>query len=225
MFDLQGAPAFHLISETVSQHVRVAFSGEGADELFGGYYWIYTHPLGFSDRIRNRMNSMPVGDGVRQMVEELFPSPEDERIYRRNLFDALMRSGLSNCHLQSVDRSSGAFGFEVRPAYLYDDLAEFVLRLPIEYKVPDKFTTKRILRDAFRPEMERLGLDWVLNRKKQGMPSALANIAGYIQQRMESEISDTVYSERPLKDYLHTKADVYLFDLFNKKFLSETANV
>jgi len=159
------------------------------------------------------------------MVEELFSSPEDERIYRRNLFDALMRSGLSNCHLQSVDRSSGAFGFEIRPAYLFDDLADFALRLPIEYKVPDKRITKRILRDAFRPELEQLGLEWVLVRRKMGMPTALSNIAKPIQERMENAVSDVAFSDRPLKDYLHTKTDVYLFDLFNKAFLSEPVNV
>jgi asparagine synthase (glutamine-hydrolysing) len=225
VFDIQGAPAFHLLSQTVSEHVRVAFSGEGADELFGGYYWIYTHPLGFSDRIRNRLESIPAQDAVRQMVNELFPFPENEKIYQRNLLDALMKTGLSNCHLQSVDRSSGAFGFEVRPAYLYDDLAEFALRLPIEYKVPDVHTTKMILRDAFRPELERLGLDWVLTRKKQGMPSALANIAGQIQERMESVVSDIAFSERPSPEYLHTKTDTYLFNIFRENFLSETANV
>ncbi|GAI93192.1 unnamed protein product, partial [marine sediment metagenome] len=54
VFDIHGGVAFHLLSETVSEHVKVAFSGEGADELFGGYYWVYTHPLGFADRIRGR---------------------------------------------------------------------------------------------------------------------------------------------------------------------------
>jgi len=225
VFDIQGAPAFHLLSQTVSEHVRVAFSGEGADELFGGYYWIHTHPLGFSDRIRGYLESIPAQGAVRRMVNELFPFPENEKVYQRNLLDALMKTGLSNCHLQSVDRSSGAFGFEIRPAYLYDDLAEFALRLPIEYKVPDVHTTKMILRDAFRPELEHLGLDWVLNRKKQGMPSALANISGQIQERMESAVSDRAFSERPLKEYLHTKTDVYLFNLFRNNFLSETANV
>lgn len=225
VFDIQGAPAFHLLSKTVSEHVRIAFSGEGADELFGGYYWIYTHPLGFSDRIRGQLESMPAGGEVHRMVNELFPLPEDEEVYRRNLLDALMKTGLSNCHLQSVDRSSGAFGFEVRPAYLYNALAEFALGLPIEYKVSDKVTTKRILRDAFRPELERLGLDWVLTRQKQGMPSALANIATRIRQEMESAISDAAFAKRPLEEYLHTKVDVYLFDLFSKGFLAERAYV
>jgi len=37
VFHVQGGIAFHLLSERVAQHVKVAFSGEGADELFGGY--------------------------------------------------------------------------------------------------------------------------------------------------------------------------------------------
>ena len=42
VFDVQGGVAFHLLSQKVAENVKVAFSGEGADELFGGYYWIYT---------------------------------------------------------------------------------------------------------------------------------------------------------------------------------------
>ena len=222
VFDVYGGLAFHLLSETVSQHVRVAFSGEGADELFGGYYWVYTHPLGFADRIRSRLNSFGSRDQVARLVDGLFPYPEDERLYRRNAFNALMQGGLANYHLQSVDRSAGAFGFEIRPAYLFDDLAEYVLGLPIEYKVPDKRTTKRILRDAFRPELERLGLDWVLTRPKEGMPAALHTLAPAITRIMEDAVEDSTFSEHPLRPFFVTKADQYLFNVFAEAFLPQT---
>ncbi len=221
VFDIHGAMAFHLLTETVSQHVRVAFSGEGADELFGGYYWIYTHPLGFSDRIRARLQQLPRESQVWRQVEDLFPQPEDELAYRRNLLDALVRSGLANYHLQSVDRSCGAFGFEVRPAYLYDDLADYALSLPIEYKVPDGNTTKRILRDAFRPEFKQLGLEWVLTRRKLGMPAALGNLAGLIAERMAAEVTDADFASHPLRPYLASKVDVYLFRKFAECFQLE----
>ena len=222
VFDILGGVAFHLLSETVSEYVKVALSGEGADELFGGYYWIYTHPLGFSDRIRGNLDNLQSsGDGIRKIVNQLFPLPEDESIYRRKLFDALVRGGLSNYHLQSVDRSAGAFGFEIRPAYLHDDISDFALKLPIEYKVPDKQITKRILKDAFKPELEKLGLDWVPGRLKEGMPAAISSLAPIINQIIESSIDDSVLTRHVLRNYLLTKADIYYFELFAKTFLPE----
>ena len=35
----QDAVAFYLLSEQVSQDVKVVMSGQGADEVFGGYFW------------------------------------------------------------------------------------------------------------------------------------------------------------------------------------------
>jgi len=31
--------AFYLLSEQVSKHIKVVQSGQGADEVFGGYFW------------------------------------------------------------------------------------------------------------------------------------------------------------------------------------------
>ena len=218
VFDIHGGVAFHLLSETVSEHVKVAFSGEGADELFGGYYWIHTHPLGFSDRIRNRVQFIPNENGTHTLVNSLFPLPEDEYVYQRNVFDALIKGGLANYHLQSVDRSAGAFGFEIRPAYLFDDLAAFALNLPIEYKALNKQLTKRILREAFKPELEQLGLDFVLTRLKEGMPAAVSGLAPLITERMEAAIDDSAFSQHPLKSYLRCKSDLYLFNVFAETF-------
>ena len=222
VFDILGGVAFHLLSETVSNYVKVALSGEGADELFGGYYWIYTHPLGFSDRIRSSLENLQSNsEGIRQIVNHLFPLPEDESIYRRKLFDALVRGGLSNYHLQSVGRSAGAFGFEIRPAYLHDDISDFALKLPIEYKVPDKQITKRILKEAFKPELEKLGLEWVPGRLKEGMPAAISGLAPIINQTIENSIDDSVVTRHVLRNYLLSKADIYYYELFAKAFLPE----
>ncbi len=222
VFDIYGGIAFHLLSETVSDYVKVAFTGEGADELFGGYYWPYTHPLGFADTIRSRMNTLsPRSEDILHIVDRMFPLPEDERVYQRHVFDTLTRGGLSNYHLQNVDRSSGAFGFEIRPVYLFDDLAEFALDLPIEFKVQDKQVTKRILRDAFKPELEKLGLDWIINRPKESMPSAIKGLDLDIKRYIEGLSSEPALARHPFNNYLSNKTDMYFFDIFTNTFLTE----
>lgn len=214
VFDIQGGMAFQILSRHISARHKVTFTGEGADELFGGYYWIYTHPLGFSDRVRGRATLLRPGSEARSIVEGIFPQPEDEKLYRKNLFDILMKSGLSNYHLWSVDRSCSSFGFEARPPFLYDDLADLALTFPIEFKVPDGTTTKRILKDAALPFLEKHGLTSVINRKKYGMPAALDHIRAKVQERIDSIVPPRALSTHPFRQYLRTPTDVLMFDLF-----------
>ena len=214
VFDIQGGIAFQILSKQISKHHKVAFTGEGADELFGGYYWIYTHPLGFSDRIRERAAWLPPQSKTWEQVEGIFPQPEDERVYRKNLFDILMRSGLANYHLWSVDRSCSAFGFETRPPYLYDDIAEFALSIPINFKVPNKSATKMILKDMALPYFEKHRLVDIVNRKKYGMPAALDHIRPKIQEQINAIVPRYKISRHPFCQYLATPSDVLMFDLF-----------
>jgi len=218
VFHIQGGVAFHMLSQRIAQNVRVAFSGEGADELFGGYYWIYTHPLGFSDRIRHNLQDILPNVRMTDYVDRLFPKPEDERVYRRNLFDHLLRAGLSNYHLQSVDRSAGAFGFEIRPLYLDDDLSQLAMELPIKYKVPDKKTTKMILKDAFRKDFAEAGIGWVHERLKMGMPGAISVIDQEIEATVAAVISDEELIKHPLGDMLGSKMNLLLYDIFEHIF-------
>lgn len=221
IFHIQGGLAFHILSSFISQQVKVAFSGEGADELFGGYYWIYTHPLGFSDRIRNNLLAIQNDPNLSSVVDDLFPEPEDEGVYRKNLFDFLLQGGLSNYHLQSVDRSAGAFGMEIRPFYLDDNLSQWAMNLPIEYKVPDKKTTKKILKDAFRQDFMELGLETVLTRQKMGMPSALSTIDRAINEAVDRAITAEELAGHTYGGILGSKMNLLLFDLFEHIFFKD----
>lgn len=217
IFDVHGGIAFHMLCRRVASYVRIAFSGEGADELFGGYYWSYLYPLGLSDRIRNRIDAV-AADKARPLVESVFPQPEDERTYTLNLYDLLMSSGLSNYHLCSADRSSSAFGFELRPAYLYDDLARFALSLPVEYKTADQ-QTKRGLREAVRPLLTKYGLSEVISRRKFGMPAATDEI-GKAAKRLASEIvaAGRIKLEPPLPR-LTNPFEMLMLDLYRRVFI------
>jgi asparagine synthase (glutamine-hydrolysing) len=213
VFDLHGGIAFQMLSRRVAEHVRVAFSGEGADELFGGYYWPYTHPLGFSDGIRVRLEAMGSPDAVAQQVDALFPVPEAEEAYRLQIFDFLVRGGLANYHLWSVDRSSSAFGFEVRPAYLHDDVVEFALSLPVEAKVLNQ-ETKRVLKEAARPLFDQYGLGHLVDREKAGMPAAVARIGAEVESLARELVSDSHLAQHPFARWVRSPLGSVMFDLF-----------
>lgn len=217
VFDLQGGIAFQLLCKEASKHVRVALTGEGADELFGGYYWTYTHPLGFADRLRTRckqVTSIIPNEELEEIVNTLFPLPEDEKTYRLNIFDALLKGGLSNYHLWSVDRSSGAFGFEIRPYYLYDDTVELALNLPVELKAPAKGFTKVLLKEVAKNIFAKYGLEDVAERQKYGMPAALNSLDSRVRRYIEEHLNDKHLEKHPYKAILTNKVDVFMFDLF-----------
>lgn len=213
VFDIHGGIAFHLLSKEIGQQMRIAFSGEGADELFGGYYWIHTHPLGFSDRIRSRAYRIKKRGRVQEIVQQLFPLPEDEYTYRKNLFQFLHGGGLVNYHLTSVDRSGGAFGFEIRPVYLHPKVVELACQLPLSFKVPDKITTKRIIRDVARLYFNEMNLEQVINRSKIGMPAAVKGIASAVEKEL-SFYGSHHQSPHPYQELLSTNEEFFLFDLF-----------
>jgi asparagine synthase (glutamine-hydrolysing) len=220
VFDIHGGVAFHLLSAEIAKDFKVAFSGEGADELFGGYYWTYTHPLGFADRIRGRCRAIGANEEVQRAVNALFPEPENAWRYRLNLMSWLMRGGLSNYHLCSVDRSGGAFGFEIRPVYLDSVLAQAALGLPVDYKLGrDGRDTKRVLKEAARPLFAELGIDDVLSRQKLGMPWAVHHIENEIISWAESRISDRHLAHHPYRRFLGGKLETVMFDLFHYLFI------
>lgn len=188
VFDIHGSMAFHMLCERVARYVRVAFSGEGADELFGGYYWSHLHPLGLSDRIRERERLY--GAEIEDVTSTIFPLPEDEATYQVNVFNLLMGSGLYNYHLWSVDRSSSAFGFEIRPPYLFDDLVDYVLALPLWLKILGD-ETKRLLRAAALPIFERLGIERIIYRHKVGMPAAVQHTGRQVEEYAAKLISES----------------------------------
>lgn len=214
VFDIQGSIAFQILSKYISKYHKVAFTGEGADELFGGYYWIYTHPLGFADRIRESAFLLPSQSKTRKVIESIFPYPEEEGVYRKNLFEIMMKSGLSNYHLWSVDRSCSSFGFETRPPYLYDDIAEFALSLPIDFKVPNKSMTKMILKDTALPYLKKYNLADIVNRKKYGMPAALEHITPQVRNIIHNLIPDEAMGRHLFKRYFKNALDALMFDLF-----------
>lgn len=169
------APATFSLCNNVSRHVKVALSGDGADELLGGYdYWyqpMLTLESGADD------TRVAVANAHWQSLSAFSPEeiaglglPAVDRIYPPHLSgsvdDALrmdLTSFLPSDILRKTDRAAMHNGLELRAPFLDADLTAFLISLPPAYKVTLK-TTKLLLRQTFA----RLWPPAIIKRPKQG---------------------------------------------------------
>jgi len=182
-FDILGGVAFHALARRVARETKVALCGEGADELFLGYHRLHVQPWGLLSDVaeRARLGATPA---VREWLWERglgAPGPTAVRALR----DLALKEGLSEYHLPSVDRSGMAFGLELRPPYLDEDLFDFAVRLD-EGDLLDRAGrwTKLPLRAIARRRFTSLGLDRVAVRRKWAMPSAVRHVGGELAQNL-----------------------------------------
>lgn len=153
---------FYLLSEEVSQHVKVVQSGQGADEVFAGYHWY--PPL--------LESTEPVGDYARvffdrdhaefaQTVDPRFVAEDHSRAYVAEQFareeactpvEKALRLDttvmLVEDPVKRVDNMTMAWGLEARVPFLDHELVELAARVPAELKVRDG--GKWILKEAAR---------------------------------------------------------------------------
>ncbi len=153
---------FYLLSQEVSQHVRVVQSGQGADEIFGGYHWYpplldsitpvddYAHV--FFDRDQAEMARvldprMLADDPSRRFVAEHFAAPGATRAVDKALrLDTTVM--LVDDPVKRVDTMTMAWGLEARVPFLDHELVELAARVPAEQKLDD--SGKGVLKRAGR---------------------------------------------------------------------------
>lgn len=172
----------YLIARHARRHVKVALSGDGGDELFGGYAWyapLLENPPGDGGQPRDvweRHLSSSTGVmfdrsalwGARRQpptaehLRERYRPPAAAAAQIDRACDWDVRAYLPGDILVKVDRAAMAHGLEVRAPLLDADLADFVLGLPREMRFGGKL--KRLLRAA----CEHLWPPEIRGRGKQG---------------------------------------------------------
>lgn len=147
----QDAVAFYLLSEQVSKHVKVVQSGQGADEVFAGYFWfpkmhedtdgsaVERFARYYFDRDHaeylQMVNAKYHGeDYTRQKVDQLLHLPDaDEYI------DQVLRMDVTTLivddPVKRVDNMTMAFGLEARVPFLDYRLVELAARMPPQLKL------------------------------------------------------------------------------------------
>lgn len=198
----QSYPNFYA-AKLAAEHNKVVLSGTGGDELFGGYPWRYYFSLdndNFDEYIdkyyvywqRLLPNSQikrifrPVYDQVKHVwTKDIFRAVFGDRVSRINSPQEYINHSLSfeaktflHGLLTVEDKLSMAHGVETRLPFLDNDLVDFAMQVPVDFKLGNlQFNTDKDTKSPLRSAKGKLLLREALakylpaevaNREKQG---------------------------------------------------------
>jgi len=160
----QDAVAFYLLAEQVSKKIKVVQSGQGADEVFGGYFWyprMQSETTGsaverfakhYFDRDHSEFLQMISSDFCgedysTQLISKLLAEPGAD-----NFMDAVLRMDTTTLivddPVKRVDNMTMAWGLEARVPFLDHQLVELAAQCPPELKLREggKYPLKAMAR-------------------------------------------------------------------------------
>ncbi|NQX22875.1 N-acetylglutaminylglutamine amidotransferase [Curtobacterium sp. VKM Ac-2852] len=204
--------AFYLLSQEVSQHVKVVQSGQGADEVLAGYDWY--PPLAdvprdqaaeayrsvFMDR---RWSALQGLLGERWKSDDDTPSAFVDRQFARpgaeTSVDAALRSDttimLVDDPVKRVDNMTMAWGLEARVPFLDHEFVELAAAIPPSMKLTDG--GKGVMKRASRGIVP----DAVIDRSKGSFPvPAIRQLEGPYLERVRDALHAPEARERGLFD-------------------------
>ncbi len=207
--------AFYLLSREVSRHVKVVQSGQGADEIFGGYHWypplansndvVGDYARVFFDRDHARMAQHLSADYVAEDYSRDFVAAHLGAPGAATPVDRALRLDsrimLVDDPVKRVDNMTMAHGLEARVPFLDHELVELAASIPPEQKLRDE--GKGILKDVAR----RLIPSEVIDRPKGYFPvPALKYLDGPYLDMVRDALTGSAARGRGLfrKDYLET---------------------
>src|SRR3954470_10271953 len=202
--------AFYLLSQDVAQHVKVVQSGQGADEVLGGYDW-YPSLAGVPREDAVEAYAQVFFDRrwpeMRDLLEPEWLVDEDApTAYIRDGFgqpgadtavDAALRNDttimLVDDPVKRVDNMTMAAGLEARVPFLDHELVELAGRIPPELKLADG--GKGVLKRAARGVVP----DEVIDRTKGYFPvPAIRQLDGPYLERVREALTDPAAKRRAL---------------------------
>lgn len=213
-------PSLYLLHENLKKHVTVALTGEGADELFGGYFFF------LKEAQRNRINEFPWAPYFNEVSMLLSPDIEKETKFKENvkstIHDLLNRFDSHDFlnkvlymfiklylleMLERQDKTSMAWGVEARVPFLDHRLVEYIMNIPSKYKLKNG-VEKYILRESFR----NLVPSEVIDRKKKPFPFPVDPKSVFRQKNMANDLVQSGNSK--IAKYFNKKETK---DFFNKR--------
>jgi len=206
--------AFYLLGEKVSKEVKVVMSGQGADEVFGGYFWYprmnasegtplerfapHYFDRDHAEYLQMITPAFQAGDVTSELVAAELAKPDaDEFLDQVWRFDATTL--IVDDPVKRVDNMPMAWGLEVRTPFLDHELVQLAARMPPALKLREegKFPLKAISRG--------LVPDTVIDRPKAYFPvPALKYVRGPFLDLMRGILMSQACIQRGLyqRDYV-----------------------
>ncbi|GIJ19644.1 N-acetylglutaminylglutamine amidotransferase [Micromonospora lutea] len=213
--------AFYLLSQEVARHVKVVQSGQGADEILGGYHWypplaqvgreqaLDTYARAFFDRdgagLARVLNPdwLADGDPAREFVAAHLARPGAQTAVDAGLrIDTQIM--LTDDPVKRVDNMTMAHGLEARVPFLDHEFVELAAACPPELKLAQG--GKGVLKEIGR----RLLPHEVIDRPKGYFPvPGLTHLEGKLLDRVRDALYAPEARRRDLfrTDYVNALLD------------------
>lgn len=225
------AVAFYLLSEEVSKRSKVVQSGQGADEVFGGYHW-YPPMMESSDAVADyaRVFCDRSHEEFLEAVHPRFHGEDHARAFIRERFsqagateavDKTLRLDtqimLVDDPVKRVDNMTMAHGLEARVPFLDHEVVELAARIPAQHKIAEG--GKYVLKEAARKVIPAA----VIDRPKGYFPvPALKYLQGdfldYTRSLLDAQVArDRGIFQRGYLDTLLAEPEAHITPLRGSK--------
>jgi asparagine synthase (glutamine-hydrolysing) len=195
--------AFFLLAERVSKQVKVVMSGQGADEVMGGYFW-YPRMMQESGEYLERFDKHYLdrnhGEYLSMIAQSFHPSQQQDFTRQHaekqlhsplatSFMDAVFRWDVSELivddPVKRVDNMTMAWGLEARVPFLDETFVELAMQVPPEIKLKQegKYPLKALAR--------RLIPDSIIDRPKGYFP---VPVLRYVQGPYFDFMKEVLYS-------------------------------
>jgi asparagine synthase (glutamine-hydrolysing) len=200
--------AFYLLGERVSRDVKVVLAGQGADEVFGGYFWyprmaaeggtpLERFSRHYFDRDHAEYLEMMTDDYAVPDVTGVWVSEQLQQPGADEFLDQVLRLDVTRLMVDDpvkrVDNMTMAWGLEARVPFLDHELVELAARMPPELKLKEggKFPLKAVARGLIP--------DAVIDRAKGYFPvPALKHVRGEFLEKIRSILNSDACIKRGL---------------------------
>jgi asparagine synthase (glutamine-hydrolysing) len=164
-----------LVARDIKKYVTVAYTGEGSDELFGGYnrYLIYAHEKNKSS-LDEKIKSIPSGffkdkNTIEKFFSKMISAHYDSPNNPSNAFGNIVKSSsvsllnkalffeikteIPGAQTWRIDRAGSAHAVELREPFLDHKLVEFCVTIPPQLKIEPLGLGKKIILQKLATEL------------------------------------------------------------------------